>query len=202
MEGEVFSWQSPASRLVLDAVLDSLAEAGCRGLSVDEIRRRSGAAGPVLEESPDLDALVIAALEHVHVFAAPAPTGDLRRDLRELLEPWRGPLSKNERVVAALLSAAMWSPRLKVAMHEAFDRPLMNAVSTVVATAQRNGQIPAQAVHTLCWVLRGLMVDRLRSRPRAAVDIEFLIDFLMAGLQLSATNGAVDGAADAASTPA
>jgi hypothetical protein len=112
------------------------------------------------------------------------------------------PLSKNERVVAALLSAAMWSPRLKVALHGALDRPLMNAVSTVVARAQRDGQIPAQGVHTLCWVLRGLMVDRLRSRPRAAVDIEFLIDFLMAGLRLTATGGAVDGSADAASTPA
>jgi hypothetical protein len=94
MVGGVFSWQSPASRLVLDAVLDSLADAGCRGLSVDDIRRRSGAAGPALEESPDLDALVIAALEDVHVIAAPAPTGDLRRDLRELLEPWRSPSAR------------------------------------------------------------------------------------------------------------
>ncbi|WNV75191.1 TetR/AcrR family transcriptional regulator C-terminal ligand-binding domain-containing protein [Geodermatophilus sp. DSM 44513] len=183
---EVFSWQSPSSWLVLNAVLDTLAELGCAGLTTDEVKLRAGAAGPGLGDSPDLDALVIIALERVQLFPAPEPTGDLAQDLRTLLEPWRTAPSREERVVAAVLSAAIWSARLKVAVHESLDRPLMHAVSAVVARAGAHGHIPDHAVQTLCWLLRGLLLDRLRSRPRTAIDIDRLVDFLVAGLQTKA----------------
>lgn len=184
----VHSWDSPSSRLVLNAVLDTLAELGFDGLTVTEIKARAGAAGPSLGDSPDLDALVIASLEHVHLFSAPEPTGHLSQDLRTLLEPWRTSPSRDERAVAAVLSAAMWRPRLRVALHEALDRPLTHTVAAVVARAGEGDGIPPRLIQTLCWVLRGMMVDRLRSGPRSPVDIDLLVEFLTAGLQLDSAN--------------
>lgn len=168
---------------MMSAVLDTLAELGYAGLTVVEVQTRAGAAGPALGQSPDLESLVVAALEHVHLFAVPDPTGELRQDLRKLLEPWRTPPSRDERVVAAVLSAAMWRPRLKVAVYEAFDRPLTHAVAAVVARSAAQSHVPPRLIQTLVWVLRGLIVDRLRSGPRSPVDIDLLVDFLMAGLE-------------------
>jgi hypothetical protein len=186
---EFFSWRSPSSRLVLGAVLDALAELGFDGLTVAEVKTRSGAAGPALGDSPDLESLVVAALEHVHLFPAPDPTGCLRQDLRTLLEPWRTSLGRDERAVAAVLSAAVRRPRLKVAVDEAFDRPLRHAVAAVVARAAGHGEVPPRLVQTLCWVLRALLVDRLRSGPRSPVDIDLLVEFLVAGLEVESAHG-------------
>src|SRR4051812_2958846 len=111
-----FSWESPSSRLVLSGVLELLAEHGYEGLTVAEVRARAGAAGPGLGAAPDLEALVIAPLEEVQLSPAPHPTGQLRRDLRKLLNPGRGAPSPDERAVAAVLSVAVWRPRLKVAV--------------------------------------------------------------------------------------
>jgi hypothetical protein len=179
---DVFSWHSPSSRLVINGVLDTLADLGYDGLTIDEVKTRAGAAGQVLGDSLDLEALVIAALEHVELFRPRTPTGDLRRDLRSLLDVWRHALSRDERVIAAVLSAATVRPRLRVAVHEAFDRPLTHAVAAVVARSSGPGDMSPRTIQTLCWVLRGLIVDRLRSGPRSLVDIEILVDFLMAGL--------------------
>jgi hypothetical protein len=44
--------------------------------------------------------------------------------------------------------------------------------------------MPAHSVHTLCWVLRGLSLDRLRAGPRLPVDLDRLVDFLVAGLHV------------------
>ena len=160
--GAIHSWESPSSRLVLGAVLETLADLGYAGLTASEVRMRSGAAGRALGDCPDLDGLVIAALEQVHLFPAATPTGNLRRDLRLLLEPWRTSPSRDERVLAAVLSAACWNVRLRCAVHS-------------------DG--PAHSVHTLCGVVRGLILDRLRSGPRLPVDLDRLVDFVVAGLQ-------------------
>lgn len=181
----VFSWDSPSSRLVLNAVLDTLAELGYDRLTIGEVKTRARAAGPALRESPDLEALVIAALEHVELFPPPVPSGDLHQDLCSLLGLWRRALSRDERAVAAVLSAATWRPRLRVAVHGALDRPLTHAVAVVVARSSASVTVPSVAMQTLCWLLRGLIVDRLRSGPRSAVDVDLLVDFLVAGLAAS-----------------
>jgi hypothetical protein len=181
---DVFSWESPSSRLVLNGVLDILAELGYDGLTAAEVRVRAAAAGPALRDFPDLEALAVAALGHVELFPPPTPTGDLRQDLRSLLQPWREAPSRDERVIAAVLSAAMWRPRLRVALHDALDRPLTHAVAVVVARSSASGAIPPAAIQTLCWVLRGLIVDRLRSGPRSSIDLDLLVDFLVAGLKI------------------
>jgi hypothetical protein len=185
-----FSWESPSSRLVLSGVLDLLAEHGYEGLTVAEVRARAGAAGPGLGDSPDLEALVIAALKEVRLFPAPEPTGQLRQDLRKLLNPWRRAPSPDERAIAAVLSVAVWRPRLKVALYEAFDRPLMHAVAAIVARGAMQQEVPPRLVQTLCWVLRGLTLDRLRSGPRPPIDLDLLVDFLVTGLTSAS---AVDG---------
>jgi hypothetical protein len=189
---EVFDWKSPSSRLVLDGVLDALAVLGLDGLTVEEVRTRAGAAGRAVDDSIDLESLVIVALDHVELFRPPVPSGDLQRDLRTLLEPWRSTSGRDERAVAAVLSAALRRPRLKVALYQALDRPLMQAVSTVVAAASEQGRIPPRLIQTLAWVLRGLVVDRLRSGPRSSIDIDLLIDFLIAGLGAGDSPGTRD----------
>lgn len=185
----VFDWESPSSRLVLNGVLDILADLGHDELTMEEVKTRAGAAGVALDDSSDLESLVIVALEHVVLFQAPAPTGDLHHDLRTLLEPWRSSSGRDERAVAAVLSASLRRPRLKAALYEALDRPLVQAVSAVVTAASAEGHIPPRLIQTLAWVLRGLMVDRQRSGPRSSVDIDLLVDFLIAGLGVETSRG-------------
>lgn len=195
-----FSWDSPSSRLVLRGVLDVLVEQGYEGLTLAEVRARAGAAGPGLGESTDLDALVLAAVEEVQLFPSPEPTGQLREDLRRLLNPWRRAPSPDERAIAALLSAAVWRPRLKVAVYEALDRPLMHAVAAIVARGAMQNEVPPSLVQTLCWVLRGLMLDRLRSGPRSPVDLDLLVEFLVAGLTAASGSEAVSNNGEARDT--
>jgi hypothetical protein len=180
----VFDWQSPSSRLVLTAVLDILAELGWEWLTTDEVKARAGSAGPVLGDSPDLESLVVAALQRVDLFPEPRPTGDLREDLRALLAPWRSAPARDERIVATLISPALRRPRLKAALQDALDGPLNRRVAAVVAPAGQGHHLPPGLVQTLFWVLRGLIMNRFRSGPRSAVDIDLLVEFLVAGLQV------------------
>jgi AcrR family transcriptional regulator len=177
-----FDWSSPACRLVLSAALDALVDVGYAGLTVAEIRARAGAAGAHVEDA-DLDEIVAIALQQVHVFDVPAPTGDLRADLAALLRPWLSRRRRDDQVVTAVLSAAEWSPRIKDAVLQVFDRPLAQSVGAVLADAVASGQVTASRVHTLNWILRGLALDRMRaSAPRSPVDIDELVDHLVTGL--------------------
>ncbi len=179
-----FTWESPSCRLVLFAVLDALVEFGYDGLTLNEIRCRSGSAARGLDASVDLEGLLVLALQHVRLFPSIEPTGSLRDDLQALLRPWLHSRSRDERAIAAVLSAAEWNPRISQAAHEALDRPLAQAVATVLAPAIINGQLPGHAVQTVTWILRSLTLDRLRTAvPRKPVDLDRLIDFLLAPLQ-------------------
>ncbi|TFV64483.1 hypothetical protein E4P41_00985 [Geodermatophilus sp. DF01-2] len=83
-----------------------------------------------------------------------------------------------------MLSAAEWEPRIKRAVVQAFDRPLAQAVGALLAGAVADGQVPASRVHTLNWILRSLALDRLRAaNPRCPVDLDELVDHLVAGLR-------------------
>jgi hypothetical protein len=174
------SWDSPSSRLVLRAVLEVLAERGYEGVTAEVVAVRAGAAAEALGESPDIDELVVTALSGVELFEAPPATGSLRGDLRALLNPWRNPRTADEMAVAAVLSAAEWHAPLKAAATRALDRPLAQALGTVLT---RERDVPQSALQTLNWLLRGLAMDRLRSGSRSAVDLDALVDFLVAGLE-------------------
>jgi len=176
-----FSWESPSARLVLEAVLNILAEAGYESLTVEEIRFRAGPVGRALGDFPDVDVLVSAALGHIEVLAPPAPTGCLRYDLRALLRPWRGPRTRDEVIIAAVLSAADHRPLLHEAVHRVLDRPVAEAVGAILSRHLSERTV-AERLQTLSWVLHGLILKRLRTGPRSAVDLERLIDFLIAGL--------------------
>jgi hypothetical protein len=177
------SWDSPSSRLVLRAVLDLLAERGYEGVTAEVVAVRAGAAAEALGESPDIDDLVVTALSAVELFGVPPATGSLRGDLRALLNPWRNPRTTDEMAVAAVLSAAEWHPPLKAAAARALDRPLAQALGTLLT---RERDVPQSALQTLNWLLRGLVLDRLRSGSRSAVDLDALVDFLVAGLEYRA----------------
>jgi len=178
-----FTWDSPSCRLVLCATLRVLAERGYAGLTVSEIQARAGAAGALLEDA-DLEDLTVLALQHVRLFSAPEPTGSLRGDLQALLRPWLGFRGPDERVVAAVLSAAEWSPRLRSAVVEAFDRPLAQVVGTLLARFAADGHVPPARVQTLNWILRGLALNRLRAiHPRTPVDLDELVTHLVVGLE-------------------
>jgi Tetracyclin repressor-like, C-terminal domain len=176
------SWESPSSRLVLRAVLDALVDHGYEGVTPDVIAVRAGTAAVALGDSPDIDELVMTAVSGVELFGVPPSTGSLRGDLRALLSPWRNPRTADEMAVAAVLSAAEWHAPLKAAATEALDRPLAQAIGTVLNRAMER-HVPQSALQTLNWLLRGLMLDRLRSGSRSAVDLDHLVDFLVAGLE-------------------
>jgi AcrR family transcriptional regulator len=188
-----FSWQSPSAQLVMEAALDILIEVGYDGLTMAEVKDRAGAAGRALDESLDVDALVGAALGQVRLLEAPTASGSLRSDLQLLVDPWRRPRTHDELVIAAVLSAAEWHPGLKPAVLAAFDRPVAQAVGTVVARALPEPVDPG-LIQTLSWLLRGLMLERLRSGARSAVDLDRLVDFLMAGLGQASRPAGSEGA--------
>lgn len=180
MEGG-FSWQSPSAWLVLTAALDLLAEHGYEGLTVADLRLRAGPAGAALDDSPDIDDLIVVALEEVRLLTAPPPSGSLEADLQALLDAWRAPCTRDERVIAAVLSAAEWRPHLKHAVAETLDRQVSQAVGSVLGRALRGGVAPCD-VQTVGWLLCGLMLERLRTGPRSAVDLRTLIAFLLRGM--------------------
>lgn len=182
-----FSWGSPISRVVLTAALDVLAERGYAALTVEELQVRAGVAGLLIQQS-DLDHIVITALQEVRLFAVPPSTGTLRGDLRSLLSIWRSTQGPDERVLAAVMSAAEFNPRLKDAVIETFDRPLGQAVSAVVSRAAARSEVPGHRSPTLSWILRGLALHRLRAdHPRCPVDLDELLDFLLGGLGAAST---------------
>ena len=183
-------WESPSSRLVLRAVLDVLAERGYSGLTVDAVAVRAGAAAEALDEDTDVDDLVVAALAGIELFGAPQATGSLRGDLRALLNPWRNPRTADEMAVAAVLSAAEWHAPLKAAAMRALDRPLAQTLGTLL---MRERDVSQSALQTLNWLLRGLALDRLRSGSRSAVDLDLLVDFLVAGLEHQAAAAPGEG---------
>ena len=187
------SWESPSSRLVLRAVLEALVDHGYEGVTPEAIALRAGLAA-ALEEYPDIDELVITAISGVELFGAPPATGSLRGDLRAMLNPWRNPRTADEMAVTAVLSAAEWHPPLKAAAARALDRPLAQAVGAMLSRAAER-DVPQSALQTLNWILRGLMLERLRTGPRSAVDLDHLVDFLVAGLEHQAAAGPGPGTA-------
>lgn len=183
-----FDRRSPSGQLVIDAVLDILAEVGYEGLTVEEVVARAGPAGRALD-IPDLDALVSNALTRIHLLAIPEPTGCLRDDLRALVQPWRGPRSREEVIIAGVLSAAEWRPALKHAVHRALDQPVAQAIGHVLSRHMAN-EARTERIQTLSWLIRALILDRLRTGARATVDLDRLVDFLVAGLEVpSPTTG-------------
>lgn len=182
------TWESPGSRLVLRAVLDVLAQHGYEGVTPEAVAVRAGPAAAALGDTLDVEDTVITALSGVELFGVPPCTGSLRGDLRALFNHWRNPRTADEMAVAAVLSAAEWRPALKAASARALDRPLAGALGTVLNRAMER-DVPQAALQTLNWVLRGLMLDRLRSGSRSAVDLDHLVDFLVAGLEHQAACG-------------
>lgn len=189
-----FDRRSPGSRLVLSAVLDLLATGGYDGLTVAQIATRSGPAGQALAASADVDVdvddLVIAALGQVELVRAPRPTGSLRGDLLALLSPWRRPRDRDEMAIAAVLSAAEWRPSLKAAVNRALDRPIAQALGEILTRGPADGA-PASWTQTLNWILRGLILERLRTGSRSAVDLEELVDFLVSAVESRRGRGKV-----------
>jgi hypothetical protein len=180
-----FDWDSPSSRLVLDGVLDILVESGYQGLTLDEVKVRAGPAARALGSLPEVDALVTAALSSIELLQPPLPTGSLRGDLRALVRPWRNRRTRDELIVGSVLSAALHRPELGEAIALALDRPVARAVGTVLSRHLPPGEVPAR-VQTLNWLLHGLILDRLRHGSRSAVDLDQLVEFLVAGLDAPA----------------
>lgn len=187
MHGD-FSWRSPSAGVVTLTVLDILAEVGYDRLTVEEVTARSGTAAWPPLDGPDLDTLVSAALERITLISASDPTGCLRDDLLNLLRPWRNPRTRDELSIAAVLSAALHHPSLRQAVHESLDQQVAQALGAILSPHLAGASTAAQ-VQTLGWLLRGLVLERLRTGARSIVDVERLVDFLLAGLSAAAQEG-------------
>ncbi|MGZ4622221.1 MAG: hypothetical protein ACXVGD_08975 [Blastococcus sp.] len=67
------------------------------------------------------------------------------------------------------------------AVQDALDRPVSQAIGAVLSH-HLSDPVAAHRVQTLSWLLRGLILERLRTGARTPVDLERLIDFLIDGL--------------------
>jgi AcrR family transcriptional regulator len=134
-----------ARTAALDAALALLVDRGFEAVTFDEVAARSGVAKTTLyRHFASKQAMVVEAARGCHVELATPDTGDLERDLRELLA--RATDVQEARgvpgVMLAVLAASQRDPELRellVGMLEELRRPLR----TVLRLAQARGEIGA-----------------------------------------------------------
>jgi len=133
---------------VLRAALDVLAEHGLRGFTIDAVAQRAGASKATLYRRwTSRESLLVEAMDALasHQFPLPA-TGDLRRDLVELLSRAEGLLSEPRfpRLMAAFIDAAERDPMLQ-RMHFRLTQSRREPVRQVLLDARQRGDIPSTA---------------------------------------------------------
>jgi hypothetical protein len=75
-------------------------------------------------------------------------------------------------------------------VHQALDQSVVQAIGHVLSRRMANGA-RTHRIQTLNWLIRALTLERLRTGPRAAVDLDRLVDFLALGWRLTKEEAAM-----------
>lgn len=169
---------------LVDAASDIVVDRGLAGLTVDTLIARTGAGrSGVYRRWRCVDDLVRHVVTTLDLVPAPPATGHLVDDLVTLLGPFRHPLDRGERFVAAVWGAAQHDPALDAALDARMVRPLEDAVRLVAgAHAARTAGVPAWAVDQLVVVVQALWLQRLLGTrpPLPAMDLDSLVRDVLA----------------------
>jgi AcrR family transcriptional regulator len=171
-------------RSILTATVDTLADRGYAGLSVEEVATRAGVhKTTIYRRWPDVGALVVEALLERQQKTVPIPnTGELRGDLLALLDAVVANLTSSDG--RALLRAAQDSgpPELESLVHQFWHARFALARQIFERAADR-GEIPAGLDHDLMIELavaplffRQLVTREPLSRAFRARLVDALVD--------------------------
>lgn len=145
--------------VILESVLDVLAEAGYEGTTVDAVAARAGAArATVYRRWPTKVALVADALsrlapDEVDLAALP-DTGTLRGDLIAAIQPDDPEQTRRRtRVVAGLQAAASREPRLAAVLRTSGTGPWIEANRVLIQRAVDRGEYGPVDVDALAQVI-------------------------------------------------
>lgn len=163
-----------ADRAIVQATLALLVEDGYRALTMEGVRERAGVGKATLyRRYPSKEALVKAAVVHLHADLPPFDTGTLRGDLEALAEAAIG------RVATTGMASLM--PRL---LSEVVDDPEMHAIFSVNLVEPRRR------------ILREILErGQARGELRADLDLELCVDMLAGPIvyRVIVDGGRIDG---------
>lgn len=176
-----------ASRAILAATIDSLAEDGFEGLTMEGVAGRAGVGKTTIYRRwSSKEALVRAAVEAFVSGIAIPNSGSVREDLlaleREAVGVYRG---KPGRVMPGLVSAMARHPELAASVREDFLRSRRAALRTVLRRGIERGEIREDADLELALdFLGGPLFYRLlvTGGPLDAALAEGVVDVMLHGL--------------------
>ncbi len=178
---------------VLTATIAILSEDGYRHLSTTEVARRAGVHKPaVYRRWPTKLELALAAIHRLAPPIADPDTGDVRRDLVDVLLQVASAKQRRPHLelAARLRSDFATEPELASAVRAAIIRPRVAAMRSIIERAQRRGElradVGADAVTDLLFGAvnaRSLRTDAPLTRAAAVRLVDVVID----GIAVAAT---------------
>lgn len=188
---------------ILDAAVDVVADRGVEGFSVDAVAARAGVARTtVYRRWSDRYELLVAAVRHRDRRVPTPNTGDLRRDLFEVLSALAQLTAEPDAVpfMLAVLRGAATDPR--IAEHhrrlaDEHERPVL----TVLQLARARGELPEGVdLEAAVDAVVGPLLARVLLRRQPVDDrvIAEHVSLILGGLLGGPDAGAADGAAAAA----
>jgi AcrR family transcriptional regulator len=181
-----------AREAVLTATTALLADAGVEGLHIEQVSARSGVAKTTIYRHwPTKADLVVDAISSCVVPVATPNSGDLRRDLIEVVVGMRDALVASGLIdlVPSLLAAARNDPEL-AALHERLGQDRDTPVRTVLELAQLRRALPDEIdLDRAAELLVGPLLLRLLFTHEPPTDdhVAFVVDTVLAGLRAEAS---------------
>jgi AcrR family transcriptional regulator len=178
---------SDARRKMLDATRAVIADVGPDALTIDEIARRSGVAKTTIyRHFPSTNALILNALADIPASVTAPDTGDLKRDLRDIIDQFIA-VAADGTVRQMMLHALDTGPDDPefVKIHTELREGRRNPIRTALEQARARGEIPADLDTDLAATVieAPFIVQRLiADLPVADGDIDTILDLLLPGL--------------------
>ena len=134
-----------ADTAIVQATLELLAEVGYRSMTMEQVRSRSGVGkATIYRRYANKDELVRAAMVHLHhELPVPADTGNLRGDLRAILDAAVGAAveTRAAHVVPRLLGESAHDPELQRLFYDNLVAPRRRVIRTVLERAVERGEL-------------------------------------------------------------
>jgi AcrR family transcriptional regulator len=178
---------SDARRKMLDATRAVIADVGPDALTIDEIARRSGVAKTTIyRHFPSTNTLILSALADVPASVAAPDTGDLRTDLRDIIDQFIA-IAADGTVRQMMLHALDTGPDDPefVKIHHELREGRRNPIRTALEQARTRGDIPADLdIDLAATVIEApFIVQRLiADLPVTDRDIDRILDLLLPGI--------------------
>ena len=177
-----------ARRKMLDATRALIAEVGPDALTVDEVARRSGVAKTTIyRHFPSTNALVLNALAEVPASVTTPDTGDLRADLRGIIDQFMA-IAADGAVRQMMLHALNTGPDDPefARIHAELREGRRNPIRTALEQARDRGEIASDTdVDLAATVIEApFIVQRLiADLPVTGRDIDAILDLVLPGLR-------------------